>query len=82
MEYDREQAAAYKIYRKTSNISRTKSQYINVFRLVMQLSLHIEAMCSVENVSGAAPTGDAPITSEWSTILLPTKVRLISDVWW
>ena len=28
---------------------------------------------------GAAPTGDAPTTSEWSTILLPTKVRLILE---
>ena len=27
------------------------------------------------------PTGDAPTTSEWSTILLPTKVRLILEVW-
>ena len=29
---------------------------------------------------GAVPTGDAPTTSEWSTILLPTKVRLILEV--
>ena len=28
-------------------------------------------------VVGAAPTGDAPTTSELSTIFLPTKVRLI-----
>ena len=36
-------------------------------------------MCYVENedVVGAAPTGDAPTTSGWSTNLLPTKVRLI-----
>ena len=26
-------------------------------------------------------TGIAPITSEWSTIKLPTKVRLISEAW-
>ena len=26
-------------------------------------------------------TGDAPTTSEWSTILLPTKVWLILEVW-
>ena len=34
----------------------------------------LEATCQVENedVDGAAPTGDAPSTSEWSTILLPT----------
>ena len=39
----------------------------------------LEARCQVENeaVVGAAPTGDAPTTSEWSTILLPNQVRLI-----
>ena len=42
----------------------------------------LEGRCQVENedVVGAAPTGDAPTTSEWSTILLPTKVRLILEV--
>ena len=42
----------------------------------------IEARCLVddEDVVGAAPTGDAPTTSEWSTILLSTKVRLILEV--
>ena len=34
-----------------------------------------------DDVVGAAPTGDAPITSEWSTISLPTLVRLILEVW-
>ena len=39
--------------------------------------------CKVENEDtvGAAPAGDAPTTSEWSTILLPIKVRLILDAW-
>ena len=39
----------------------------------------IEVRCQVENVDlvGAAPTGDAPTTSDWSTILLPTKVSYI-----
>ena len=32
-------------------------------------------------VVGAAPTNDAPTTSEWSTSLLPTKVWLILEVW-
>ena len=43
----------------------------------------IEARCSVENkdVVGAAPTDDAPTTSDWSTILLPIKVQLILNVW-
>ena len=35
-----------------------------------------------EDVVGAAPAGDAPTTSEWSTILLPTKVRLILEACW
>ena len=40
---------------------------------------YIEARCEVENegVVGAAPTGDAQTTCEWSTILLPAKLRLI-----
>ena len=43
----------------------------------------IEAEFYVENedVVGAALTGDGPATSEWSTILLPTKVRFILEVW-
>ena len=42
----------------------------------------IEARCLVENedVVGAAPTGDALNTSEWSTNWLPTKVWLILEV--
>ena len=42
----------------------------------------MEVRCQVqdEDVVGAAPTGDAPTTSELSTILLPTKVRLILEV--
>ena len=38
----------------------------------------IEAMYYVENKN--APTGDAPTTSEWSTILLPSRVCLILEV--
>ena len=43
----------------------------------------IEAKCYIgnEDVVGAVPTGDAPTTSEWSTSLLPTKVRLILEMW-
>ena len=38
-------------------------------------------MCLVENedVVAAALTGDAPTTSEWSTILFSTKVRIILE---
>ena len=72
-------------YRKTSSLSHTKSQNLNVSCLLLQWSLpnqSIEARYQVENedVVGAAPTGDAPTTSESSTILLPTKVRLILEV--
>ena len=42
----------------------------------------IEPRCFVENEEGgAAPTGDDATTSEWSTVLLPTKVRVIFEVW-
>ena len=39
----------------------------------------IEARCYIENEE--MPTGDAPTTSEWSTILSPTGVQLILEVW-
>ena len=41
-----------------------------------------EVKCEVENedVVGAASPGDAPTTSEWSTILLPIKVPLILEI--
>ena len=66
-------------YRIISNIRGTKWPNLNVSQLVFAQSN--EARCSVENedVVGAAPTGDAPTTSEWLTILLPTKVRLILE---
>ena len=68
------------MYRQVSNIRRTESQHLKDSRAVFAESL--EARCQVENedVVGAAPTGDAPTTSEWSTILLPTKVRLILEI--
>ena len=55
-------------YREISNISRTKSQNINVSHLVLQLSLPNPMKPGVRNedVVGTAPTGDAPTTSEWS----------------
>ena len=52
-------------------------------RLAVFFAQPIEARCSVgnEDVVGAAPTGDAPTTSEWSTIMLSAKVRLILEIW-
>ena len=53
-----------------------------MYPLAVVFAQSIEARCQVENedVVGAAPTGDAPTTSALSTILLPTKVRLILEV--
>ena len=53
-----------------------------LYPLAAVFAQSIEAMCLVENedVVWAAPTGGAPTTSELSTILLPTKVRLILEV--
>ena len=47
--------------------------------LAVVFAQSIEARCWVENedVVGAAPTGDAPTTCEWSTILLLAKVAYI-----
>ena len=69
-------------YRKVSNIRRTKSQNLSDCGLVLH-GQSFETRCYVENedVVGAAPTGDAPTTSEWSTILLPSQVWLILEVW-
>ena len=52
--------------------------------LVVVFAQSIEARCSVtnEDVVGAVRTGDAPTTSEWSTISLLTNVWLISEVSW
>ena len=53
-------------------------------RLAVVFALYIVAECQVENedVVGVALTGDAPTTSEWSTIWLTTKVHLIFETWW
>ena len=51
--------------------------------LVAVFAESLEARCQVENedvLVGAAPTGDAPTTSEWSTILIPTKIRIILEI--
>ena len=52
-------------------------------RLAVVSAQSVETRCNVKNkdVVGAAPTGDAPTTSEWSTILLSPKVQLILEVW-
>ena len=50
--------------------------------VVFAQSTEIMSLVKNEDALGAAPTGDAPITSEWSRILSPTKVRLILEVWW
>ena len=51
-------------------------------RLAVVFAQAIDARYQVENedVVGA-PTGDAPTTSELSTMLLPADVRLILETW-
>ena len=66
------------VYCRTSNISCTKSPNLNVLSSSCFIALSIE----VENEHvGAAPTGDAPTTYEWSTVLLLIEVCLILGVW-
>ena len=72
------------ICRKISNIRGSKSQNLNVCRPILQLSLRNlwkPGVMSNEDVVGAAPTGDAPTTSEWSTFLLPIMVFLTLEIW-
>ena len=71
----------YEKYRQIS--TRTKSQNLNVSRLVLQLSLPnslepgVKSRMKNEDV---APVGAAPTTSEWSKILLPTYIRGLSVI--
>ena len=70
-------------YRQTSNISHiTKLEYFSS-HLAVVFAQSTEARRSVENedVVGAAPTGGAPTTSEWTTIVLPTEVCIILEAW-
>ena len=50
--------------------------------LAVVFTQSIKAVYEVENedAAGEAPTGDTPTTSEWSTMLLPTKLRLVLEV--
>ena len=43
--------------------------------------IRINLLSENEDVVGATPVGAAPITSEWSTIPLPTNVRFILEVY-
>ena len=76
----------------TFNIKRTKSQKLNICRLEVVLPYSLKpglsrewecSWSSVKNayVVGTASTSGAPITSDWSTILLPTKMQLILKGW-
>ena len=56
-------------YLKMSTIRRTEPQNLNDSRLILQLPLPNPLTPGIksrnEDVVGAAPTGDAPTTSEW-----------------
>ena len=72
-------------YRQISNIKRTKSQNLNISPLVLPSCLPIHSSLALsqewKDIIGATPTGDAPTTSQWSTIFMP-KVPLILQVLW
>ena len=63
--------------------------YFNTIQLLSNLwyeghteSQNLNLSClDNEDVVGAAPTGDAPTLSAWSTISLLTTMRLILEVW-
>ena len=77
---------AFEVHHQFSNIRGTQSPYINISRLVLRLSLPNPLKpgikLRIEDVVGAAPTGAAPTTSEWSTISLPSNVRFILETLW
>ena len=72
-------------YNKTSNIRCTKFQYLYFSsRLAVVFAQSIDARCSVEieDLAGAkAQTSDAPTASEWATILLPSNLCFILEVY-
>ena len=49
--------------------------------LVLSLPNPLKLGFKNEDVVGAVSAGDAPTASEWSAILLPSKVQLILEVW-
>ena len=71
-------------YHKISNISAQAHKIPKLkwfsFGFAVVFVKSTNAICQVEgeDVVGAAPAGDAPTTSEWSTSLVPAKVLLIS----
>ena len=58
---------------------------LNASRLVLQLPLFIIYLSHLLNrewrCSWSSSVGDAPTTSEWSTISLPIKTRLVLEIW-
>ena len=69
------------IYLQISTIKRTTFPNFDVSRSCL-CAIHWSQVLNREwRCIGAAPTGDAPITSEWSTIPLPNKVWLMLEVW-
>ena len=52
--------------------------------LAVVFAQNIEARCYVKNedVVRGTLTGDAPTSSEWSKMLLPTMVQFILEVWY
>ena len=72
-------------YRQTSNISRSKSGNLNIYCLVVQLSLFNPMKPGVKSrikMQLEQRPQDAPTVSEWSKYIAPTKVRCTLEVLW
>ena len=64
-----------------SNLSLQKIVLLMVTEVGKIILKKKRPLLLARNVVGAAPTGYAPTTSEWSTTFLPIKVRLILEAW-
>ena len=69
-------------YRQAFGMSRTKSQNLNVSRLVLKLSLPNPLKPCREWRCSWSSADNAPSICEWSTISLPTNIGLILQAWW
>ena len=69
----------WSLYYKAHQITALK-RFSYCRAAVLAESLEARGYVENEDVVGAAPTGDAPTTSERLTILLPTKVYLVLEV--
>ena len=72
------------IHRRSLYPSATEAEFPSNLKYKAHQNPKLKCFSSLlenEDVVGAAPIGDAPTTSEWSIIPLPTKALFILEVW-